>query len=312
MCSVVFKLESEIFLSIIIRTQGKRSATLRDVLLCLSAQTSHDFEIIIVAHKVSIDDQVKIETIVGEQLDRIKIKTKLIMIDDVSGRSAPLNRALKYVQGNYISILDDDDLVFAHWVENFKLLSNDTYDKVLRAVTVEQDIEVVNTDDSSEVMQFKTISAIRKIYPSKFNLLDSLIVNSTPFMSWSFPHNLFRDLNFKFDESLHVCEDWDLAMRAILLRGYIDGPNITSIYRKWKNGPCSQNQHSQEVWRADYHKIITKFSSSNALISSDVMKQIINMRIEYQDLINSNSWFITKPLRFIGKIARRVKYKILG
>ncbi|HEX8870988.1 MAG TPA: methyltransferase domain-containing protein, partial [Lentzea sp.] len=42
--------EGSVFLSIVIRTQGKRPLALSDVLCCLGAQTDLDFEIVIVVH----------------------------------------------------------------------------------------------------------------------------------------------------------------------------------------------------------------------------------------------------------------------
>ena len=49
------KVNDKPLLTCIMRTQGKRREALEEILLCLSAQTCHDFEFIIIPHKVSED-----------------------------------------------------------------------------------------------------------------------------------------------------------------------------------------------------------------------------------------------------------------
>ena len=52
------------FLSVVTRTQGKRPDTLRDVLLCLSAQECQDFELIVVGHRLSEQARHSVERLI--------------------------------------------------------------------------------------------------------------------------------------------------------------------------------------------------------------------------------------------------------
>ena len=47
--------EGEPFLTIVMRTQGKRLEELTDVMLCLAAQQDDDFELLVMGHKVGED-----------------------------------------------------------------------------------------------------------------------------------------------------------------------------------------------------------------------------------------------------------------
>ena len=57
------KKENSPFLSVIIRTQGKREQGLREALLCLQAQECQDFEILLIAHKADEEHGKLIEEI---------------------------------------------------------------------------------------------------------------------------------------------------------------------------------------------------------------------------------------------------------
>jgi hypothetical protein len=235
--------------------------------------------------------------------------------------------AVKKASGHYISVLDDDDLVLANWVENFKNLSEKNYGRVLRAVTVEQDIK-----ETTNLFDFKTVSATRHLYPNHFDLIDHLAANRTPFMSWSYPGSLFRDFNEYFDESLKVCEDWDLSMRAVFLCGVSDGPVITSIYRKWIKGNSSYSAHTQDVWRSDYEKIknklnsqinlmppyflgeITKTHSNTVHTHTDELEGYEELKKKNRELVqelsilkSSKSLKITKPFRDFMTLLRRLQ-----
>jgi hypothetical protein len=257
-------------------------------------------------------------------------KPLLVVANEVYKRGAPINKAIKTANGHYISVLDDDDLVFAHWVENFKNLAMKSYGKVLRAVTVEQDICL---EDKSAIFDFKTVGGIMHKYPNEFHLLNHFNSNHTPFMSWSFPRSVFRDFGYYFDETLDVCEDWDFAMRSILLCGIAHGTNITSIYRRWKKGSSSATDHTQEVWLSSYNKITHNLNSEINLLPDytiqkmvDVKRKVDNMAVygeapnlelldsirnELGSLLASRSWRVTAPLRNVTNLLRKIKHKVL-
>ncbi len=54
---------------------------------------------------------------------RASISASGCILVDHGGRTTPLNVGLPQARGDYVAILDDDDFVFAHWVETFQSLS---------------------------------------------------------------------------------------------------------------------------------------------------------------------------------------------
>lgn len=114
--------KNSVFLSVLIRTQGKRRETLKETLLSLYAQTNRDFEIILLAHKVEKECIREIEEVLALQPAKFREKIRLIRVS-YGERGAPLNAGWAYARGRYVSILDDDDVVFAHWIEEFSALA---------------------------------------------------------------------------------------------------------------------------------------------------------------------------------------------
>ena len=64
------------FLSVIIRTQGKREQGLREALLCLQAQECQDFEILLIAHKADEEHGKLIKEILEDQEEEFRKKIR--------------------------------------------------------------------------------------------------------------------------------------------------------------------------------------------------------------------------------------------
>ena len=262
------------FLSVITRTQGKRIRNLREVVLCLCSQTDQDFELVVVAHKVTATELDAIKSLLNELPGQVKQKAKLIQCD-VGTRAAPLNAGFKMASGQYIAILDDDDYVFAHWIEIFRKLADEAPGRVLRSVACEQ--AITSTGENSEaVSKFRTIGPIVCSFPSDYDLFAHLKQNFSPVFSLAFPRYAFESMGIHFDETLNSAEDWDFQMRTVLLCGVWHSPEITGIYRKWQSGESSFSIHSEKTWREDYEKIIAKLDGKSHLFPPGTISRIIN------------------------------------
>src|SRR6202022_2156843 len=176
-----------------------------------------------------------------------------------------------------ISILDDDELVFAHWVETFKERSNTAPRWVLRAAAGEQD--VVSTGIRPDgVLGYRTMSAITAPYPSEYDLFEHLSQNFSPPVSLAFPRVSFQEMGIRFDESLDTAEDWDFEMRTVFICGVKSSPEITGIYRKWRSGESSFSVHSQEEWRRDYDRIVAKHDADYHIFPPGTIRLIVEQR----------------------------------
>jgi hypothetical protein len=312
------------FLTVVVRTQGKRQETLRDALLCLVGQTVGDFEVVVAVHRASAEEQTAVNAVVGELPASMRARLRVLAVEG-GGRSRPLNAAFATARGRYVAVLDDDDLVFGHWVETFVAAAAKAPGAVLRTVSVEQPIEPV----SSSVGKYgiSVIGPMTLPYPASFDLLDHMARNHTPFMAYAFPRALHRDLGLRFDERLDICEDWDYELRAALLAGVVSVPQVTAVYRRWTSGHSSASLHSADEWRRTERAILAKIDSEPhvwpagtiAAIREATSRARRQAKRDIEALIERNreleehalrmersaSWRLTAPLRALRNLARR-------
>ncbi|PSD17178.1 glycosyl transferase family A [Stenotrophomonas maltophilia] len=327
--------EDSRFLSVVIRTVGRRIETLRESLLCLTAQTCQDFEIIIAGHNLDVQRQIAVEQLIAELHEDVRVRARLIIVDG-GGRSAPLNAGFLSAEGRYVVAFDDDDLVFGNWVETFRSLEEANPGQLLRATAAAQDWDRIRRADG---VASRAISGMRMIYPDKFELIAHLVENRTPLHSIAFPRVLFSDLGYRFDPDLSTAEDWDLIVRVAPLSGVASSKAVTALYRLWKCGDNSASAHDQFEWQSNYFKTLKKINATPLLLPAGSVVRlrkmylalerlqghvevdvdsavVVNPHIEdgerieqlrerYHELINSFSWQMTGPLRQIRRTLRR-------
>ena len=322
------------FLTVVVRTQGRRAATLRDALLCLQAQTNQDFEVMIAVHKASEHERKLVKRIV-EELPRTLHQRVRVLVVDSGGRAHPLNGAFDAARGRYVAVLDDDDLVLAHWVQTFADRAMQGAGRVLRAVSAEQSIEPATWGDGEGAL--RATGSVTTPYPDSFDLIAHIERNHTPFMSYAFPRSIVRDFGVRFDESLNICEDWDFELRCALLIGVAWVAEVTSVYRRWAGGPSSATLHSAEEWRLTERAILAKIDAMPQLFPPGTLAAIreavmfgeeraVRERTRYEqdvrELLERNaeveeqalrmerslSWRVTAPLRALTRLARRARF----
>lgn len=291
------------FLSVLLRTQGKRIEPLKDSLLCLAAQTDQDFEVVLLVHDAAPDAAAEVERIVRRQVPSFRKRITLVRV--VGGhRGVPLNRGVEVCTGLYVAVYDDDDLIFANWVEAFRQASK-TSDRLLRSVTATQRVQPESWSD--ERAGFRTLSWPAADYAKTFDQLAHLLVNHSPFMSWAFPAALFRVLGFRFDEELTVCEDWDLILTGMLTFGVTDVPQLTAIYRRWEQGESSYSRHSIESWARSEQRVIDRIDSGALLLAPGAMGQLRPVMLQedalrqYRFLFRGNQ--LRPPLNVMWRMA---------
>ena len=108
------------FLSVIIRTQGKREQGLREALLCLQAQECQDFEILLIAHKADEEHGKLIEEILEDQEEEFRKKIRFFRLNEGT-RTTPLNYGFSHAWGKYAAVFDDDDILSQTGQREFKV-----------------------------------------------------------------------------------------------------------------------------------------------------------------------------------------------
>ncbi|NLG11248.1 MAG: methyltransferase domain-containing protein [Coriobacteriaceae bacterium] len=240
------------FLSVIIRTQGKRPEALSETLLCLTAQTMTDFEVLVLGHKVDVEHQLIVEKAIGDTPEWLRNQIRFIKVDR-GGRATPLHIGFAQAKGDYIAILDDDDLLFDNWIEVFHDLAASAPGTILHSFAVTQEWETTSIDNRHQ--DLCSIGPISDIYCKEFDVIDQLKTNYCPASSYAIPRYIYQHLNINFNLELDTTEDWDLLMRSALLCGVSESRKVTFLYRLWKNGDNSRVLHDSVEWQENYDLI---------------------------------------------------------
>jgi len=258
------------FLTVLLRTQGQRIEPLKDALLCLQSQSSQDFEIIVLLHSALPEDAAAVHKVIERQPASLRSR---IRIEEVEGgsRARPLNIGVEAARAHYLAVFDDDDLLFAHWVETFEREAALNDGRLIRAVVANQSVEPETWSEGQD--GFRALSWPKPEYPEQFDQLAHLLVNYSPFMSWAFPRELFFLYGVRFDEELLVCEDWDVILRGSLLCGVDDVPELTAIYRRWQGATSSYSLHSSQEWNESEQRVIERIDRSVIMMPPGTMRR---------------------------------------
>jgi hypothetical protein len=317
------------FLTVVTRTQGRRLGTLRETLLCLSAQTDQDFEVIVAGHRLDLERQLAVERVIEDQHAVMRSKIRLLKVDR-GNRTAPLNEGFASARGHYVAILDDDDFVFGHWVETFKSLAQRFPGRVLRTCAVAQAFEPV-TPRFAPSNAVRATTGFQQRWPRTFDFVEHLLTNRTPGLALAFPRLAFAELNIRFDEALTTTEDWDFMLRTVLVCDVGASPLITCVYRQWVNAESSATEHSTDEWRANYDQILRKIERLPVILPEGSLRRIRTLleqataqgpasaatsstlapverdfnalRDRAQIILTSRSWRVMRPLRIASRFA---------
>ena len=245
--------ESAPFLSVLMRTQGRRPGAFKDALLCMAAQSRTDFEILVLAHDASAEQQAVIEGILADQSETLRGRLRMVPVIG-GGRTAPLNAGVELARGSYIAFLDDDDLVMAHWVETFLNGAEECQGRlIVRALATEQTVETLPGGD------YRSTSWPSTRWDPKMDLLRHVVDNHSPLNSYAYPRAVFTEYGYRFDPELPVLEDWDLFVRVSSLLGVNDQQEVTSIYRRWPHHANSYSELAQADWPEMGWKVVARW-----------------------------------------------------
>jgi SAM-dependent methyltransferase len=263
------------FLSVIVRTQGRRLVTLEDNLTSLAAQTNRDIEVVICCHDTADSDYAAVVEVM-ERLPRWLVeRTRAIRVEG-GGRAHPLAVGVAEASGRYVAFLDDDDLAFSHWVEEFAELAKLHPGAVVRAGCATHSIDEESWECGTGYCQ---IGPTTTPYPLEFDLVAHLVGNRTPNCSVAVPRSCFTDLGVSFDDELPVLEDWDMLLSASLLCGVVSTPEVTSLYRRWKRGYASHIEHREEQWELTTWSIRGRFDAKPLLVPPGTVSRLTQMEM---------------------------------
>lgn len=258
------------FLTVITRTQGRRPDMLMETMLSLTGQSNTDFELLVMGHNLTEEQHKTVSGLISDLPDWMREKTRLIPVTGGT-RTTPLNAGFDAAKGEYIAVLDDDDLVFDHWVETFHRMAEENRGKVLHAYTVIQDWETVGGDFPNTP---RAAHAPEDTYCCDFDMLGELTLNKCPLCALAFPAKAFHEWGIRFDETLTTTEDWDFLMRTSFVTGVADDSEITFLYRNWLNAENSTSLHNRGEWMKNYRYVVKRFSKTPIVMPVGSLQKI--------------------------------------
>ena len=275
------------FLTILMRTQGRRVNAFSDVLTSLYGQTSQDFSVLLLEHEVSDEIHFQLDKVIGQFPRDFSERIRQVRVEG-GGRARPLNVGIELANSSYIAALDDDDIVFAHWVEEFKKGALLAPGRMIRTICAVQKVEFEEWSDKSS--GFRAISWPEIPYAIDYSQLDHLRVNNSPFMSVAFPTAFFNVLGNRFDEELAVCEDWDMILRAGTICGVHQQNALTAIYRNWVGVETSYTEHSENQWRESEQRVIEKLNLAPFVLQTGTVNELRKLAILHHEISAEGSY----------------------
>lgn len=270
------------FLSIVTRTQGRRFEEITETLLCLAGQSDVDFEIIIVGHNLDEAGKASTTQAIEEMPCWLQSKTRFALVQG-GNRTRPLNVAFSLAKGSYITILDDDDIVFDNWVSSFKGLARENWGSLLHCFVFSQQWRV-QTDENG-TRSLRALEAPVPTFCEGFDIFEQFTTNHCPTMSLAFPSYIFQGLGFYFDESLTTTEDWDFLMQAFFVGGMAVSEEPVAIYRLWENSESSSTAHSKKEWDTNRWAIQDKFYDMPILLPIHSSERFVNRGDEHSSFL---------------------------
>jgi len=232
--------------TVVLRTQGKGlELELNNALNSLIAQTYENLLVLLMIH--SNNEKTIEKTLLFIKPFQKMLNIKPIVLRDKQGnRSYPLNAALKNLDCEYLSFLDDDDIYYPNMGSTLiKALEDNKKTFALgRGIDV---IEKVETNITGEKYLYITSKAKRPY--QEFSKAFLFVENFIPFNTFILKTSLLDGVKFNID--MEFLEDWDFLKRLVLKEEFSIiqlGDVPVSEYRKRYDHTDTYNEANHKKW----------------------------------------------------------------
>ncbi len=191
-----------------------------DLLLCLDAQRSRDFEVVCCAprgaHGAFADALAALSPDLG---------ARTVVVDAPADRGRGLAAAIAAATGRHLTVLDGRSLVYPHFVETFARLGAEHPEAVLRALALAQPVV-------PEGGAWRVTGPAAPTGRARFLLAEHLFETASPPGSYALPRSAFADLGFSVDAAVPGAEEESLLLEVAMLCGVHEAPGEVVTLRR--------------------------------------------------------------------------------
>lgn len=257
--------------TVVLRTQGKGlELELNNALNSLIAQTYKNLLVLLMIHSNNEKTIEKTLSFIKPFQKMLNIKP-IVLRDKQGNRSYPLNAALKNLDCEYLSFLDDDDIYYPNMGSTLikALEDNDKTFALGRSIDV---IERLETNIAGEEYLY-TVSKAKRPY-QEFSKPLLLLENFIPFNTFILKTSLLDGV--KFNEDMTYLEDWDFLKQLILKEEFsfiqLDVP--ISEYRRRNDITDTFNEDNYEKWLKSRETTDNRLKDKETVIRIGDLKHI--------------------------------------
>jgi len=253
-------------ISVIVRTQDQHDL-LWMALTSLANQTFSNFEVILIN-----DGGPRLSNQLSEFEKYFPIN--FVHHDVQKGRAPALNKGLEVARGDYITQLDDDDILYPLHLEILWSTIQNNH----------RQHDIIYTDCCQAFLTEKSRNGVvekyRPWYSWDFKLSELKVNNYIPIHCWIQSRKASEEIG-PFDERLDALEDWEFLIRASGRYTFLHVPKITCEYRFFLDG--SNSVTNFQAMMAAYDMVCQLYPSDPAIETKRQEVKIIKKK-QYFDL----------------------------
>jgi hypothetical protein len=316
----------------------RTTAGISEALLSLAAQTSADFETLVIVEHGSATELGEVADLISTFDEDFTHRVHVLGTEKIDS-ATPLAVGVARATATYIAALFPGDVVFAHWAETFTTNALRADGRAMSSLVAVQTVETAAWGDGRIVT---TIDRPRFPDPSGFDLMAHLGSPPLSLRGWAVPRLMAERVLVPGIRA--AAEGWTLRLAAALTCGVLETGEVTYLGRPSRTG--GRTPVDGEEWERERSLALETLDRLGLTLAPGALQSLCSTprpasvrqleeeldllrgelrRVEetarhqaaaeavarerVAELLSSASWKAAAPLRALGGAARRLRWK---